>query len=87
MVHELTTLLPQLLLLYLALYPVFFNIDADKAKQTHVHVRYPNQRETGDEITAPIIKQQLIIGNEQENYRNVMAKTIFAGKQVEELAF
>lgn len=52
----------------------------------HVLIGDPDEREKGDEITAPIFEQQLVAGEDEEKRRHVMAEAEFAGEEKKELA-
>ncbi len=61
-------------------------IEPNYSEESHIYVRNPNQSESRDEITAPIGVKQLIASDDQKSRGYVVAKTIFTGKKVEELA-
>jgi hypothetical protein len=61
-------------------------VETDPAENAHVYVGDPHQCETGNQVSAPIRVQQLEAGYDEENHSNVMAETVFAGKQIEEFA-
>src|SRR5450756_2169504 len=42
--------------------PIFPNLQAHPAKETHVDVGEPYQREACDEIASPVIEQQRVTG-------------------------
>jgi hypothetical protein len=74
----------------------FFRIDFDaflsevetnSAEQAHVHVSYPNERESGEQIPAPVGKQQFEARNDEKGDSDVVAETVFAGKEIEEFPF
>jgi hypothetical protein len=69
----------------LSFYAHFFQVDAYQGKQAHIYIGYKYQCKTCYDISPPIIKQQLIIGEEKHGYRYIMTKTILAGKQVKKL--
>jgi len=52
----------------------------------HVLVGDPDQREERDQVAAPIVKQQLVTGDQQEESGDVMAEAEFAGEEEKELA-
>lgn len=52
----------------------------------HVLVRDPDERKEGDEVTAPVVEQQLVMREDKEKRCDVMAKAEFAGKKKEKLA-
>ncbi len=62
-----------------------FDIQTEPPEQAHVLVGYPNERETGDEVSAPIDIKQLIPGDDEKEDRHVMAETVFAREQIKKL--
>jgi hypothetical protein len=52
----------------------------------HVQVGYPHNGKKGNQITPPIVVQQLVMGKNKEEGGNVMAEAIFTRKEIEELA-
>lgn len=65
---------------------VFTDIEAQMSVDAHVLVRNPDQREEGDQVAAPIVEQQLVMREDKEKRRDVMAKAEFAGKKKEKFA-
>jgi hypothetical protein len=63
-----------------------FDIEPDSCKQVHVQIRNPNERETADEISSPIVKQKLVMGKKKESHGCVVAQTIFACENVEKFS-
>ena len=53
---------------------------------THVLVGDPDQCKKGDEVAAPIVEEKLVVGEEEEKCRHIMAEAELAGKQEEKLA-
>ena len=66
--------------------PILPNLQAQPAKEAHVDVGQPYQRETCDEIASPVIEQQLVTGDEQEEGGDLVTEAVLAREQVEELA-
>ena len=62
-------------------------IDANVGKQRHVLVRDPDEGEPGDNVSAPVEKEEFVAGEDEEEQRYIMTEAVFAGEQVEELAF
>lgn len=65
---------------------VFADIETQVGVNAHVLIGNPDEREKGDEITAPVVEEKLVAGEEQEKGRYVMAEAEFAGKEEEKLA-
>ena len=65
---------------------VFADIETQVGINAHVLVGDPDQREKSDEVAAPVVEQQLVMGKEEKKGRHVMAKAEFAGKEEEKLA-
>src|SRR5437868_13022034 len=64
---------------------VLADIEAQVGVDAHVLVGDPDQREERDQVAAPIVEQQLVAGDEQEESGYVMAETEFAGEEEKEL--
>jgi hypothetical protein len=62
------------------------DVEPQASKNAHINVGHPDEREPGDEISAPAVKQQLISGQPDERRGDVMTEAVFAGKQVEEFS-
>ena len=75
----------QLLLHQLRFRILFFDLHAHVPVQAHVYVRHPHERKTGNDIPAPVVVEHLETGKEQCPGSNVMAETVFTGKEVKEL--
>ena len=57
------------------------------AQLDHVVVRAEeDEREEGDQVAAPVVEQQLVMGEHEEKRRHVMAEAEFAGEEEEKLA-
>ena len=52
----------------------------------HVLISNPDQREEGDQVTAPIVEEKFVAGEDEEKRRHIMAETEFAGEEEEKLA-
>ena len=74
-----------LLLYSLDLDTLAFDIQTEPPEQAHILVGYPNERETGDEVPAPIGVKQLIPGDDEKEDRHVMAETVFTREQIKKL--
>lgn len=66
---------------------LLFYTCAETAKQTHICISDPNERKTTDYISASVVKQQLIVSDDDEEYRNVVAKAILTREEVKELPY
>lgn len=60
-------------------------IDPDIGEEGHIKVRYPHQRKETDDVAAPVLVEELVPREDEEQCGYVMAETIFTCKQVEEL--
>jgi hypothetical protein len=60
-----------------------FYAEANAAKNAHVEIGHPNQGKTGNEITAPIVEQKPIFGDEKKKHRYIVAEAVFTGEKVE----
>jgi hypothetical protein len=65
---------------------IFTDIKAQVGVNAHVLVSDPDQREEGYQVAAPVVEQQLVMGEDEKKRRNVMAEAEFAGKEEKELA-
>ena len=54
--------------------------------KTHVLVRDPDERKASDQVAAPVVEEQFISRNYQEDGCNVMAETILTGEEVKKFA-
>jgi len=52
----------------------------------HVLVGDPDEREEGDQVAAPVREQQLVMREDKEKCRYIMAEAEFAGKEEKEFA-
>src|SRR5690606_7232041 len=63
---------------------LYFQALSQVGKQAHIYIGYKDKREKGNQIAAPIIKQQFIFCDYQEQGRNIMTETVFTGEQIKE---
>ena len=84
-VAELLVLLHHLLD-HLDVLPLGGNRQPQPSEKTHIKVCDPHDLEAGDEVAAPILKNQSEPGQEQHPDRDRVAEAVLAGEQVEELA-
>lgn len=68
----------------LCIYSFTLDIGADQQKKAHINIGDPDQGEPGNKIASPVREQKMKSGDDQEQCGDIKAKTIFAGKQVEE---
>jgi hypothetical protein len=74
----------ELRLFELAVQPIIFEIGSNEEEKAHVGIGDPDQRQAGDQETAPIGIEQLIAGDKEQQGGHVKAKTILAGKEIKE---
>ena len=61
------------------------DVEAQAVEEAHVDIGDPDQGEPADEIASPAAVEHLEPRDEKEERRNVVAKTIFAGEEIEKL--
>lgn len=76
----------QFLLFYFCFYPFLFHTYTYQAKQAHVNICDPHKCKKCNNISPPIIVEQVIPGNGQEEQSYIMAKAIFAGKYIKQFS-
>jgi hypothetical protein len=64
-----------------------FDVETNPTKNVHVEIRYPHERETCNQITAPIIEEKFVSSDDKKKSSHVMAETVFTGEQVEKFPF
>lgn len=62
----------------------FPDVEPDPAKQPHIDIRYKNQGETGDYISAPIVKQKPIARHDENCNRYIVTEAVLACKHIKE---
>ena len=65
---------------------IFADIEPQVGVDAHVLISDPDERKEGDQVAAPVVKQQLVMREHQEKRRYVMAEAEFAGKEEEKFA-
>jgi hypothetical protein len=65
---------------------VFTDIEPQVGVDAHVLVGNPDECEKGDQVAAPIIEQQLVMREKEEERGYVMAEAEFASEEEEKLA-
>ena len=65
---------------------VFADIETQVGVNAHVLIGNPDEREKGDEITAPVVEEKLVAGEDEEKRRHVMAEAEFACEKEKKLA-
>jgi hypothetical protein len=73
------------LLFYVCLNSFFFKVGTQEPIQAHIDISNPNQCKTTYHVTDPVCHQQMEISKQNKNDCHVMAETIFARKEIEEL--
>src|SRR5438067_13824813 len=63
-----------------------FDRDTQPAIDAHPLIREPRQHEECEEIPPPVIEQELESGDREDRERDPVAKAVFAGEDVKELA-
>ena len=61
-------------------------VNADVRVHRHVLVGDPHEGKPGDEISPPVEKKKFVAGEDEKEQRHVVAETVLAREQVEELA-
>lgn len=64
---------------------LMLDIQAKVVVNAHVLIGNPHQSEKGNEIAAPIGVEQFEAGDNKKSRRNIVAETVFAGKQIKKL--
>jgi hypothetical protein len=67
-------------------YSFVLDVEPQAREESHIKIRHPYQREKRDDVSPPVIKEQLVTRDHQENGRHVVTETVLASKQVEELS-
>ncbi len=67
-------------------YLLVLNLEAETVVNAHVLIGHPDESEEGNKVSPPVDVQQLVMNDEQHSCRDVVTETIFASKQVKELA-
>ena len=62
------------------------DVEAEAVVNAHVLVGYPYEGEEGDEISTPSRIEHVETRNDQEQGRDVVAETIFAGEEIKKFA-
>lgn len=65
---------------------VLADIEAQASVDAHVLIGDPDQREERDQVAAPVVEQQLVMGEDEEQSGHVMAEAELAGKEEEKFA-
>jgi len=61
------------------------DVKAQTAEQAHVHIGNPDQSKSADQISTPILIEQLIAGDYQKEDSYVVTEAVFAREEIEEL--
>ena len=73
-------------MLCMDLHLLVLNVKPKMVIDAQVLIRYPNQCEEGDQVAPPIVVKEFKTGENQNRRCNVVAETVFAGKQIKELS-
>src|SRR5579859_1077995 len=65
---------------------VLADVETQVGVDAHVLIGDPDRREERDQVAAPIVEQQLVMGDEQEEGGYVMAEAEFAGEEEKEFS-
>jgi hypothetical protein len=65
---------------------ILTDIETQVGVDAHVLVGDPDEGEERDQVAAPVVEQQLVMGKEEEKRGHVMAEAEFAGEEEEKLA-
>ncbi len=63
------------------------DVEAQAVEEAHVDVGDPDEGEPGDEIAAPAFVEHLEARDDEQECGDVVAETVFAGKEVEKFAW
>src|SRR4051812_24527300 len=62
------------------------DVEAEAVVDAHVLVGDPDECEAPDEVAAPVLVEQPVARDEEEEDRHVVAEAVLAGKEVEEFS-
>jgi hypothetical protein len=77
--------LSELLFNSLDLNALAFYVKPEPAEEAHILVGDPDQRKAANQVPTPIVIQQLVTCNDQENNGDIVAETVFTREQIKEL--
>lgn len=60
------------------------DVETQAAEQAHVHIGDPHQSESADQISTPILIEQLIAGDYQKKDSHIVTEAVFTGEEIEE---
>ena len=63
-----------------------FDVEPQPVENRHVLVRHPNEGKKSKQISAPIVKDELVASDDQKECSYPMTKTVFAGKEIKEFS-
>ncbi len=84
---EAPTNLAQFLFFFFGNDSLLFNVNPDVGIQAHVKISNPNECKASNKVTNPIIKQELILGYQQEKNCYIVAETVFTGEDIKKFSF
>src|SRR6266446_2455682 len=67
------------------LYLLTLNVETKAVVDAHVLIRNPHQGEQREQISAPILIEQLVASDDQKQNYYVVAKAIFTGEKIEKI--
>lgn len=67
-------------------YVLMFDIEAKTVEEAHIDICDPDQREPRNQVAAPTQVEHLKPGDDEEQNRDVVAETVLAGEEIEELS-
>ena len=65
---------------------VFTDIETQVGINAHVLVGDPDEGEKGDQVAAPIVEEKLVVREDEEKCRHIVAEAEFARKEEEKFA-
>src|SRR5579884_897583 len=68
------------------LHPLLLHAQLDLAKCANVEVRHEYQREKRNQVSPPVVIQELVARDQEKEDGHVVAEAVFAGEEVKELA-
>src|ERR1700736_1851918 len=60
---------------------VLADIETQVGVDAHVLVGDPDQSKEGDQVAAPVVEQQFVVRQDEEESRHIMAEAEFTGKK------
>jgi hypothetical protein len=76
----------QLLLLSSDFDVLVLDVKAQPPEQAHIHIGNPDKSKPADEISPPILVQQLVTSDYQKKNRHVVTETVLTREQIKEFS-